>query len=110
MSSGEKRMMRRRRSGALQVRWDAIDWRDDLRVVRGKAYDAAPTSGALQLPIQLVEFALVGPIAGLLDEAGTDRDFEHILPLCTVTFLLSQLRVPVIRLPNWAMVGIWPMA
>ena len=38
-------------------------------------------SGALQLPIQQMEFALVGPIAGLLDEAGTDGVFERVLPL-----------------------------
>lgn len=57
-----------------------------------------------------MEFALVGPIAGLLDEAGTDGVFERVLPLCTVAFLFPQLRVPVVRLPNGGLVGIWPMA
>jgi hypothetical protein len=100
---------RRRRSGALQGRWDAIFWRDDLRVVRGREMWRR-RSGALQLPIQYMEFALVGPIAGLLDEACTDGVFQRVLPLCTVAFLFPQLRVPVVRLPNGRVVGIWPMA
>ncbi len=53
---------------------------------------------------------MVGPIAGLLDEARADGVFQRVLPLCTVAFLFPQLRVPVVRLPNGRVVGIWPMA
>ena len=43
----KKRVMRRRRSCALQGRWSAIFWRDDLRVVRGRVTQRR-RSGALQ--------------------------------------------------------------
>ena len=78
----------------------AVFWRDDLRVVRGFGVVARC------LPIQHMKFALIGPITGVFDKPGADGVLECVLPFFAVVFVLAQLGVPEVCLPDGRVVGI----
>ena len=55
--------------------------------------------GSFTLPLQVVDFALVGPFLRLLDVAVPNGVVADVIPFLTVTLPASKLAVPEMPLP-----------
>jgi len=77
-------------------------WRDSLRPVPFVEFG---TGRRLSLPssivpLQAMEFALEGPVVSPVNQTMTYRVMADIFPLCGIAFLLAQLGIPKIPLPQ----------
>src|SRR5262249_44795881 len=52
------------------------------------------------VPLQHVEFALIGPVLSKTNVTVANRIVQHVLPLLCIRFRAAQLPVPKLALPN----------